>query len=240
MSPARFGCLASRLQVMLLLAAIPLAAADGSLRVKADVSGAEVYLDGRSVGATPLTLQALPAGTHKLVLVKPGYEDYAQDVEVQPGQMAKVFVIMKPLPKPLPILPVKFYAIHQHRAGACSGILTVTAEAVEYRSHDGKDVFHIPLEQIRSVSRSMGATAGVGPAMSWGVPAEYAGCRIEAPGRSYGFFAYEEDPKLEGTPAESRVTLQQTGAKTKELFELVYRLWSDFQNSKRQAGPAPQ
>src|SRR5574340_1815223 len=121
------------LQVLLLLAAIPLAAADGSLRVKADVTGAEVYLDGRNVGAAPLMIHSLPGGTHKLVLVKPGYEDYTQDVEVQPGQTAKVFVVMKPLPKPAPVLPVKFYALHQHRAGACSGILTVTAEAVEYR-----------------------------------------------------------------------------------------------------------
>ena len=47
------------------------------------------------------------------------------------------------------------------------------------------------------------------------------------PGASYGFFAYDEDPKLVGTPAEHRVTQKDASAKTKELYELIYRLWAD-------------
>jgi hypothetical protein len=137
--------------------------------------------------------------------------------------------VMKRLPAEPPKLPVQFYVIHQHRAGACSGILTVTAEAVDYRSHDGKDVFHILISEMRSVSRSMGAL----PDAAWRVPHEYLGCRIEGPGRSYGFFAYEEDPKLAGTPAENRVKFADTAAKTKELFELVYRLWSETLKPKK-------
>ena len=211
--------LAGALLVLALLQAAPGA---GVLRVKSDVTEVEVFLDGKSVGKTPLTVGAVAAGTHSVSLTKPGYEDHEEQVTVGAGATAKLFVVMKPLPGEPPKLPVQFYAIHQHRAGACSGILTVTADAVDYRYLDGHDVFHIPFAEMRSVVRSMGAL----PNAAWNVPHDYLGLRIEGPGRSYGFFAYEKDPKLAGTPAESRVKFQDTAVKTKELFELVYRLWS--------------
>ncbi len=224
----------------LLVVSLPLKAAEGTLRVKADVAGAEVFLDGKSVGVAPLTLAAVAAGAHKLVLIKPGYEDHAEDVEVREGQVARVFVVMKQVRQPLPALPVKFYAIHQHRAGACSGILTITGAGLEYRSHDGHDVFQIPLEQIRSVSRSMGASAGMYGVPEWGVPPDYTGLRIEVPGRNYGFFAYDEDPALAGTPAEKRITIKETAVRTREAFGLVYRLWSDLRETKSQPGALPR
>ena len=184
----------------LALALLQAAPGAGALRIKSDVSDVEVLLDGKSVGQTPLTVSTV-TGRHRVSLAKPGYEDHEEQVTVEAGVTAKLFVVMKPQPTAPPKLPVQFHAIHQHRAGACSGILTVTAEAVDYRSLDGKDVFHIPFAEMRSVVRSMGALPNAG----WNIPNEYLGCRIEAPGRSYGFFAYEEDPKLEGTPAENRV-----------------------------------
>ena len=209
------------------------APAESGLRVKTDVSEVTVLFDGKEAGKTPLTLNDVAAGSHQLTLLKPGYEDHSEAVQVAAGATARVFVVMKPLPAPPPKFPVEFYAIHQHRAGACSGILTVTAEGVDYRSHDGHDVFHLPFAEMKSVSRSMGALPSGSMPLMWGVPAERAGCRIEAPGRSYGFFAYEEDPKLAGTPAENRVKLQDTSAKTKELFELVYRMWSETLKPKK-------
>jgi hypothetical protein len=217
--------LAGALLVITLLQAAP---AQGTLRVKSDVSEVEVFLDGKSVGKTPLTVNAV-AGAHRITFTKPGYADREEQATVEAGATAKLFVVMKPLPAEPPKLPVQFTVIHQHRAGACSGILTVTAEAVDFRSLDGKDVFHIPISEMHSVSRSMGSL----PNVSWNLPHEYLGCRIEGPGRSYGFFAYEEDPKLAGTPAENRVKFQDTAVKTKELFELVYRLWSETLKPKK-------
>jgi hypothetical protein len=77
---------------------------------------------------------------------------------------------------------------------------------------------------VRSLSRSMGTAWWTsGPLKT---PSQYSACRLEVPGKSYGFFAYEEDPKLAGTPAENRVTKQEMSAKTKEMFELIYRLWA--------------
>jgi hypothetical protein len=199
---------------------------DATLRIKTDVADVEVFLDGKSVAKAPLTLTPVAVGAHHLALTKPGYVDHEEEVQVQAGATAKMFVIMKALPAEPPKLPAQFYAIHQHAAGgACSGMLTVTAEAIDYRSHDGHDVFHIPIQQIHSLSRSMGTAWWTsGPLKT---PSQYSACRLEVPGKSYGFFAYEEDPKLAGTPAENRVTKEDTTAKTKEIFELIYRLWAE-------------
>lgn len=201
------------------------AADDGSLRVKTDVSEVEVFLDGKSVGKTPLTLTPVPTGAHQLTLTKPGYKDYEEQVQVQSGATARVFVLMKAVPVDLPKFPVRYYAIHQHAAGsACSGILTVTAEAIDYRSDDEKDVFHIPIAEVRSVSRSMGTAWWTRSPLT--TPGERAACRIEIPGKSLGFFAYEQDPKLTATTMEGRVDYKNNPGQTKELFELVYRLWT--------------
>jgi hypothetical protein len=155
-------------------------------------------------------------------------------VEVQPGATARMFVVMKRSNIHLPPLPASYRALHQHRADtmsekvavtaaeavnySCIGNLTVTAEAVDYRSDDGKDVFHIPIRNIRSVSRSMGSL----PNVLWRVPADLTACRLETPGRSYGFFAVEGEFK-----SGDEVKFQDTAKKTKELFEIVYRLWQD-------------
>ncbi len=210
--------------LLLIALAVSQAAADGSLRVKTDVGEVEVFLDGKNVGKTPLTLAALASGTHHLLLTKPGYSDHEELAQIQSGATAKLFIIMKPLPTELPPLPMQFYAIHQHAAGACSGILTVSAEAIDYRSHDGHDVFRIPIGQVLSLSRSMGTAWWTGGPLR--TPLERSACRVEVPGRSYGFFAYEEDPKLAGTPAHDRIKPDDTIARTKELYELIYRLWS--------------
>ncbi len=205
-------------------------AQEGSLRVKTDVSEVEVFLDGNRVGKTPLTLTAVPIGAHRLTLTKPGYADSDEQLQVQPGVPAKLFVIMKPLPKEPLKFPVRYYALHQHAAGSCSGILTVTEAAIDYKSHDGKEVFHIPMQDVKSLSRSMGTAWWTNSPLR--TPGERAGCRLEVPGRSYGFFAYEEDPALAGTPAEGRVAFRDTTVKTKELFELLYRMWSENLDQK--------
>lgn len=204
----------------LLALAVALAGgADATLRVKTDVAQVAVILDEQEVGETPLTLTGVASGRHRLLLLKPGFEDHAQEIELQPGATFKLFIVMKPSERPSPSLPAEFRAVHQHRTSfKCTGTLVVTEEAVDFRSDDGKDVFHIPIRDIRSVVRSMGSwpflTGG-----AWTVPAQFTGCRLEAPGRSYGFFAFEGD--LESA------TMENMSRETKELFEILYRLWQD-------------
>jgi hypothetical protein len=203
---------------LLLLAFLVGGSSEGSLRVKTDVPEVKVFLDEQEVGQTPVTVTPVPAGRHRLTLMKAGYEDHVEEVEVQPGATARMFVVMKRSALPLPPLPASYRTLHQHRTGLCLGNLAVTAEAVDYRSDDGKDVFHIPIRDIRSVARSMGSL----PGGSWRVPAAFTGCRLETPGRSYGFFAVEGEPK-----SADEVRFEDTAKKTKELFDIVYRLWQD-------------
>lgn len=193
----------------------------GSLRVKTDASDVQVLLDGKEAGRTPLTLRQVSAGKHQLMLIKQGYEDYTQEVEISPSKPASLFVVMKPSSITLPPLPVQFKAIHQHRLGTCVGVLIVSAEALDYTAENDDDKFHIPIRTIKSVARSWGPTLGV---VGINAPTDMMAFRIETSGRSYGFLAFKDtvdDP------------LPVASARTKELFEVVYKLWSATLQDKR-------
>ncbi len=189
----------------------------GSLRVKTDVPDVQVILDDKEVGRTPLTLRSVPAGLRDLTLIKEGYEDHTQKVEVADQKTASIFVVMKPLTTPPPELPVEFKVMHQHKFGYCVGVLTVSAKALDYKADKDEDRFQIPIQTLKSVSRSWGPVPGMAPG---GINAQtdMMACRIEAPDRAYGFMAYKDQ-----IGEEMKVASQ----KTKELFDVVYRLWTD-------------
>jgi len=203
----------------------------GSIRVKSDVTGAVVLLDELDVGRTPLTLKSVAPGLHRLRLIKEGYEDHIQQVEVSAEKAASVFVVMKPLDVRLPDLPVVFKVIHQHRVGYCIGELTITAEALTYRSDNEEDMFHIPICDLKSVARSWGPSISFGPRDTWqtaptgfDAPMDEMAFRVEVPGRSYGFVAFE---RTADNPART------ASARTRELYEVVYKLWSATLKSKK-------
>jgi hypothetical protein len=188
----------------------------GTLRVKTDTSAVQVLVDGKEVGQTPLTLRDLSSGKHTLTLLKNGYEDHLEEVEISPAQTNSIFVVMKPLNLKMPDLPVQFKVIHQHRLGTCVGVITVSAEALDYKAENDSDQFHIPIMSIKSVARSWGSVAGLAP-IGIGGPTDLLAFRIETSGRSYGFMAFKDtvnDP------------MKIASEKTKELYEIVYRLWS--------------
>ncbi|MCI0490935.1 MAG: PEGA domain-containing protein [Blastocatellia bacterium] len=188
----------------------------GVLRVKTDVTGAQVIIDDKEVGRTPLTLRSIAAGTHRLTLAREGYEDHTQQVEITAQRTASLFIVMKPVTTPLPELPVEFKVMHQHRFGYCVGVLTVSAEAMDYKAEQGEDRFHIPIETLKSVSRSWGPVPGTAPG---GINAatDMMAFRVEAPGRSYGFLAYKD---------QIGEQMSVASVKTKELFDVVYKLWT--------------
>lgn len=195
----------------------------GTLRVKTDVPDVQVIMDDKEVGRTPLTLKSVPAGLRHLTLIKEGYEDHTQKVEVADQKTASIFVVMKPVTTPLPELPVEFKVMHQHRFGYCVGILTVSAKSLEYKAEQGEDKFHIPIQTLKSVSRSWGPVPGMAPG---GINAQtdMMACRMEAPDRAYGFMAYKDQ-----IGEEMKVASQ----KTKELFDVIYRLWTDTLKSEK-------
>jgi hypothetical protein len=65
----------------------------GALEILADRPGAEVILDGKVMGKTPLpVLHGLPLGSHVLRVSKPGYVDVVEQVRVRFQKTAQVVV----------------------------------------------------------------------------------------------------------------------------------------------------
>ena len=60
--------------------------------------GAKVYLDNVYKGKTPLNLDRVSAGQHRIKLVKTGYQDWNSYVSVSPSRTTKVSADLIPLP----------------------------------------------------------------------------------------------------------------------------------------------
>jgi PKD repeat protein len=67
-------------------------AGTGSLTVRSDPAGANVYLDGEKAGTTPVTVQDVAPGSHRLLLILQGYQDIVQVVEITGGKDTDVSV----------------------------------------------------------------------------------------------------------------------------------------------------
>jgi Domain of unknown function (DUF4384)/PEGA domain len=75
-----------------------LAPVAGSLRVRANVGGAIVFLNGQQAGTIPngsgeLRLNNLPSGTHELVVIAPGFRTFVGDFNVRGGQTTELSVV---------------------------------------------------------------------------------------------------------------------------------------------------
>ncbi|MFZ5572355.1 MAG: PEGA domain-containing protein [Thermodesulfobacteriota bacterium] len=63
----------------------------GGLEVTSTPEEAEVYLDGKKFGQTPVTLQQVKKGERTIVVKKEGYEDWEQKVKIASGESIKLF-----------------------------------------------------------------------------------------------------------------------------------------------------
>ncbi|GAB5603698.1 PEGA domain-containing protein [Thermus sp. FJN-A] len=81
------------------ITAPPPAPATATLGVDSRPQGAEVYLDGRLQGRTPLTLSVNP-GRHEVELRLVGYQPYRVTVNPRPGERVQVFAQLVPEVRP--------------------------------------------------------------------------------------------------------------------------------------------
>ncbi|MBW2701570.1 MAG: PEGA domain-containing protein [Deltaproteobacteria bacterium] len=65
------------------LASMPL----GSVSIKTDPLGANLYRNGKLVGVTPDSMDGIPAGRHFLVTKLPGYQNWGQVITVEAGNL---------------------------------------------------------------------------------------------------------------------------------------------------------
>lgn len=72
------------------------AARTGSVVVTASVSGAQVSIDGKPVGETPLKPRALAEGEHVIKIKKLGHLEYSETITVRAGETTNVIADLLP------------------------------------------------------------------------------------------------------------------------------------------------
>ncbi len=65
-------------------------ASQGRLSVSSNITGAQVFVDGKFVGGVPLMSLELSAGSHRVQVKKDGYDTYRTNVEITSGRLASL------------------------------------------------------------------------------------------------------------------------------------------------------
>jgi tetratricopeptide (TPR) repeat protein len=76
-----------------------------AVRITSDPSGAEVHIDdenGPIAGYTPFDSEELPAGVHRVWLVRPDYKTASGEIRVRPGVAATLHMALVPKPAAAP------------------------------------------------------------------------------------------------------------------------------------------
>ena len=68
----------------------------GEVSVSSTPADANVFIDNNFVGITPLTLKAIPTGTHAIMVWSAGYQDYEVTTEVNAGATSTVVAGLSP------------------------------------------------------------------------------------------------------------------------------------------------
>lgn len=79
----------------------------GGLAVVSEPPGSSVLVDGTPVGVTPLLVETLRTGQHRVLLVKGGYLTQKRDVYVSSGRTTSLRTRLTPLSQPLGTVPAQ-------------------------------------------------------------------------------------------------------------------------------------
>jgi len=112
------------------------------LRVDADVPGANVFLDRKFLGTTPVETRDFAPGPHRLNVSADGYDMYAEAIEIGRGRR-EVLVRFKEVR-----LDEKLAVVHKHGMGSCSGLLVATTTGLRYEGSEKGDAFAAPFSAL--------------------------------------------------------------------------------------------
>jgi hypothetical protein len=120
--------------------------ASGVLRVRSDVPGASVFLDRRFLGTTPLDVDGLAPGSHRLNVSVEGYEGHAQSVQI--GETpADIDVRFKEVR-----LNASVPVVHKHGVGSCRGRLVADTRGLRYEADKADDAFSFGFAELETFS----------------------------------------------------------------------------------------
>jgi hypothetical protein len=117
-------------------------AAATTLRVDADVPGANVFLDRKFLGTTPVETRDFEPGPHRLNVSAEGYEMYGESVELTAGAN-EVVVKFKEVR-----LDERVDVLHKHGVGSCRGRLVATTAGLRFEAEKAGDSFQAPLPSL--------------------------------------------------------------------------------------------
>ena len=116
----------------------------GTLRIETDVPGAQVFIDRRFIGTTPVTADNIEPGTHQLNLTAEGFDGIAQSIDVEPGSRDLTVRFREVR------LDAAIAVVHKHRIGSCRGRLVATPAGVRYDTANAEDGFSAPLGDLET------------------------------------------------------------------------------------------
>ena len=113
-----------------------------TLHIDSDVPGAQVFVDRQFIGAAPVTTTDVKPGAHQINVSAPGYDQYAQSIEIEPGPR-DLMVRFKEVK-----LDAHVDVVHKHGIGSCRGTLVATAQGLRYDTANKGDAFTVPLANL--------------------------------------------------------------------------------------------
>ena len=113
-----------------------------TLRVDADVPGANVFLDRKFLGTTPVETRDFAPGPHRLNVSAEGYEMYGESVELAAGPN-EVVVQFKAVR-----LDEHVDVVHKHGVGSCRGRLVATPAGLRFEAEKAGDSLQAPLPSL--------------------------------------------------------------------------------------------
>ena len=113
-----------------------------TLHVDSDVPGAQVFVDRQFIGAAPVTTSEVKPGMHQINVSAPGYDQYAQSIDLEPGTR-DLMVRFKEVR-----LDLKAEVVHKHGIGSCRGTLMATPQGLRYDTTNKGDAFTVPLANL--------------------------------------------------------------------------------------------
>lgn len=124
-------------------AAAPPAPTGPVLVVESDVPGAEVFVDRKYLGTTPLRSTEVTAGSHQVNASATGEDGLVQNIEV--GEAGETTIALK-------FREVRLNAqvavVHKHGIGSCAGRVTAAPGGISYQTDNKKDAFAFPLRDL--------------------------------------------------------------------------------------------
>lgn len=114
----------------------------GRLQIDSDVPGANVFIDRTFIGTTPVVVDDVRPGAHRLNVSADGYDGFAETIDVEPGprEIRVELAVVR--------LDASVEVVHDHRFGSCEGRLEATPDGLRYETSNENDRFDVPLSGL--------------------------------------------------------------------------------------------